>query len=79
MEFSGTLAKHTTHLAVIFATVERVGLLANIENCQVAWPEIRCHELVVGSGRHAPDPTTLATIQGSLVFTIKQESSVTSP
>lgn len=71
--FSGSLQEHLEHLHAVFTTLTSVGLVANLEKCQVAGSSIRYLGHIVGSGKHGPDPTKLLAIKGLQVPRTKKE------
>nr|XP_050025119.1 uncharacterized protein LOC126519867 [Dermacentor andersoni] len=71
--FSKSIQEHIRHLHAVFSALTSVGLVANLEKCQVARGSIRYLGHVVGSGKHGPDPTKLAAIKGLQVPRTKKE------
>ncbi|KAK8769863.1 hypothetical protein V5799_013673 [Amblyomma americanum] len=71
--FSQSLEAHIHHLKRVFCTLEKVGLHASWEKCQVAMPSIRYLEHVVGSGRHGPAKEKIEAIEGIQAPKTKKE------
>lgn len=71
--FSRSLQEHVRHLHAVFSALTSVGLVANMEKCQVACASIRYLGHIVGSGKHGPDPSKLAAIEGLQVPQNKKE------
>lgn len=71
--FSGSLQEHLEHLYAVFATLTSMGLVANIEKCQVAGSSIHYLGHIVVSGEHGPDSTKLEATKGLQVPHMKKE------
>lgn len=62
--FSESWREHLRHLRAVFCTLRTASLTIAPNKCQMALPSIAYLGHVIGSGKHAPDPTKVEAIQG---------------
>lgn len=61
--FSQSWSEHVEHIRAVFGALRSAGLTASAEKCRVARGSIPYLGHIIGSGRHAPDPSKLAAIK----------------
>lgn len=71
--FSSTWEEHLKHLDIILKVLEKAGLKASPEKCQIAQSHIHYLGHIVGSGTHAPDPEKIAAIKNLVPPRTKKE------
>lgn len=71
--FSSTWEEHLRHLDIILKVLEKAGLKASPEKCQIAQSHIHYLGHIVGSGTHAPDPEKIAAVKNLVPPRTKKE------